>query len=107
MTNIYAPNATATHLLGRPLRKVIDRLDALLLVLKSCQGPTCIKPWNVLHPGGGVASLKDALAPQYDKFYHDQPKVSYSACEGGYIVGSEGPQVGLEFRDGLSWDAWT
>ncbi|PLN80394.1 Arylsulphatase [Aspergillus taichungensis] len=107
ITNIYTNSPTGTHLLGRPLRKVLDRLDALLLVLKSCQGPTCIKPWNVLHPDGGVASLKDALEPQYDKFYNDQPKVSYSACEGGYIVGSEGPQVGLEFRDGLSWDAWT
>ncbi|KAG6834736.1 hypothetical protein H0H93_007697 [Arthromyces matolae] len=38
--------------LSAPLNQVIERLDALLLVLSSCKGPTCIKPWNVLHLPG-------------------------------------------------------
>lgn len=38
---------------------------------------------------------------KYDRFYEEQPKVSYSKCEQGYIVGSEGAQ------EALSWEAWT
>lgn len=108
VNNLYATaNATTPHLLGRELSQVINRLDALVLVLKSCKGNTCIQPWDVLHPDGTVRTLRDALKPKYDDFYRAQPKVSYSACEAGYIVGSEGPQTGLTYRDGLSWEAWT
>ncbi|KAL3494141.1 Six-hairpin glycosidase-like protein [Aspergillus germanicus] len=84
---------------------LLSRLDALLLVLKSCAGATCIKPWAELHPDGSVESLGDALSPEYDSFYESLPKVSYSVCEDGYIVAAEGPQWGdLEF-DGASLDA--
>lgn len=70
------------------------------MVLKSCKGNTCIKPWDVLHPDGSVQSLSDAMDEQYDRFYEEQPKVSYSKCEQGYIIGSEGAQ-GV-----LNWEAW-
>ncbi|KAH8432496.1 sulfatase family protein [Aspergillus melleus] len=103
--NIYTTK-NGTTLLSRPLPALINRLDALLLVLKSCQGATCIKPWEVLHPDGKVQSLRQALDSRYDAFYRKQPKVSYETCLDGYLVGNEGAQVGLEFRDGLSWDAW-
>ncbi|KAI2834522.1 hypothetical protein CBS147321_5572 [Aspergillus niger] len=106
MNNIYTQQDNI-HLLSRPLSSVIDRIDALLLVLKSCKGNTCIQPWRVLHPDGSVESLKDALHVKYDSFYTNQPKVSYSVCEPGYIIEAEGPQVGLQYRDGLSWEAWT
>ncbi|KAL4893623.1 alkaline-phosphatase-like protein [Aspergillus ambiguus] len=108
VANLYSSaNATKTHLLGRPLPAVQDRLDALVLVLQSCQGNTCIEPWKVLHPDGSVNSLKDALVPKYDKFYQEQPKVEYDQCLDGYIISNEGPQVGLQYRDGLNWAAWT
>ncbi|KAL2869439.1 Six-hairpin glycosidase-like protein [Aspergillus lucknowensis] len=71
---------------------LLDRLDALLLVLKSCAGSTCIKPWDELHPDGAVGSLGDALDPEYDEFYAGLPKVAYSVCEDGYIIAAEGPQ---------------
>lgn len=106
MNNIYAQQ-DSINLLNRPLSSVIDRIDAFLLVLKSCKGNTCIQPWRVLHPDGSVESLKDALQVKYDSFYTNQPKVSYSVCEPGYIIAAEGPQVGLQYRDGLSWEAWT
>lgn len=106
--NFYSSsNTTDTQYLGRPLPAVQNRLDALVLALQTCQGSTCIKPWNVLHPDGSVQNLKDALAPKYDRFYEEQPKVSYDECLDGYIVSNEGPQVGLEYRDGLSWEHWT
>ena len=106
MNNLY-PKLDSMQLLGRPLSRVIDRVDALLLVLKSCKGNTCIQPWRVLHPEGSVDSLRDALHLKYDVFYTNQPKVSYSACENGYIIAAEGPQVGFQYRDGLNWEAWT
>ncbi|PYH92797.1 alkaline phosphatase-like protein [Aspergillus ellipticus CBS 707.79] len=51
---------TETTILGYPVTQVINRLDALLLVLKSYQG--------------------------FDAFYYHQKKVSYSRCEYGYLV---------------------
>ncbi|KAL3456688.1 Six-hairpin glycosidase-like protein [Aspergillus heterothallicus] len=84
MNNIYA---------SAP-QKLLNRLDALLLVLKSCTGSTCIKPWTELHPDASVESLSDALNPKYDSYYKSLPKVSYSVCEDGYIVAAEGPQWG-------------
>lgn len=71
------------------------------MVLKSCKGKACIKPWDVLHPDGSVQSLNNAMDKQYDRFYEEQLKVTYSKCEQGYIIGSEGAQ------DVFGWEAWT
>ena len=89
------------------LASVIHRLDSLTMVMKSCKGETCTKPWKVLHPEGDVDSLDDALNPRFDRFYRQQIRVSYSQCEPGYIIAAEGPQVGYEYREGLSWSHWT
>ncbi|KAL4875117.1 alkaline-phosphatase-like protein [Aspergillus karnatakaensis] len=110
LNNLYSSERTADTngiISGYSLSKVITRLDAVLLVLKSCKGVTCIKPWDVLHPDSDVDNLIDALSPRYDAFYADQARVSYDRCERGYIPESEGPQDALPFtRYGLSWDAW-
>ncbi|KAJ9316313.1 hypothetical protein DTO271D3_3582 [Paecilomyces variotii] len=99
-------DASQHSILGYPLSQVIPRLDALLLVLKSCKGSTCVKPWSVLHPNGDVQNLHDALSSKYNTFYYEQAKVSYSRCEAGYIIDAEGPQTPLVYRDGLSWHEW-
>ncbi|KAB8076580.1 alkaline-phosphatase-like protein [Aspergillus leporis] len=93
-------------IMGYHVSKVVSRLDALLLVLKSCQGASCIKPWDVLHPGGSVGSLRDAMAEEYDRFYRQQNKVSYDRCEYYYVLDAEGPQEVLAYRNGYSLDAW-
>jgi hypothetical protein len=97
-------------ILGLPVGKVAARLDSLLLVLKSCKGERCVKPWRALHPEGEVSTLKDALSPQFDSFYeHEQVRVRYGRCEPGYIIDAEGPQFdkdGLFFRGGLPWGEW-
>lgn len=47
---------------GRVTTQLVDRLDALLSVLKSCRGHTCRDPWRVLHPDNPkVQTLADAL----------------------------------------------
>ncbi|KAK0713927.1 arylsulfatase-like protein [Lasiosphaeria miniovina] len=95
---------------GVPLGKVVARLDALLLVLKSCRAQTCVRPWHALHPTGNVASLHDALHARFDTFYeHELPRVSYGRCELGYLLDAEGPQWdvdGLVYRHGARWDEW-
>lgn len=77
---------------NRPIDQVTSRLDALMMVLKSCDGDACREPWKQLHPGGKVQSLTDALAETYDGFYQRQVKVSFSSCANGYIISEEGPQ---------------
>ncbi|RDW68702.1 sulfatase family protein [Aspergillus mulundensis] len=108
LNNLFTSKEQASEIFGYPLLQVISRLDSILLVLKSCKGATCIKPWDVLHPGGSVQNLKDALNPLYDAFYTSQARVSFDHCEHGYIPEVEGPQDALPFtRYGLNWDVWT
>lgn len=93
MDNLLSRNDTRHRtLLSRPLARVVDRLDALTLVLKSCKGETCTHPWRTLHPDGDVSTLADAMRRRYDDFYAGQPKVSFDECAPGYIIDVEGPQ---------------
>ncbi|KAF1813934.1 Arylsulphatase [Eremomyces bilateralis CBS 781.70] len=87
----YASQREGFSIRNRPFHEVITRLDALMMVLKTCKGRACTHPWEILHPKGNVASLTDSLQPRYDSFYVDQPKVSFTKCELGYIKESEGP----------------
>jgi hypothetical protein len=113
MYNLLLPEESngRTTLLGVPIEQATARLDSLLFVLKSCKGITCTQPWKALHPAGNVENLRDALSPRFDDFYvHQQKKVSFSACEAGYLLGSEGAQFeseGVLYRDGVRWSEWT
>ncbi|KAL1857440.1 hypothetical protein Daus18300_010413 [Diaporthe australafricana] len=95
-----------TKILGTRLSLIISRLDALMMVLKSCKGGTCIEPWKVLHPQEDVHSLSDALQVRFDSFYRNQAKVAYNRCELGYIIDAEGPQAPYQYRRGWSWHSW-
>jgi hypothetical protein len=109
MHNLYSSSRSYTadtRLLGISLPLVIDRLDSLMMVLKSCKGSACIEPWKVLHPQGDVNSLSDALKVRFDTFYEKQTRVSFSRCELGYIIDSEGPQAPYQYRKGWNWHSW-
>lgn len=109
MHNLYSSTRSYTvdtRLLGISLPLVIDRLDSLMMVLKSCKGSACIEPWKVLHPQGDVNSLSDALKVRFDSFYEKQTRVSFSRCELGYIIDSEGPQAPYQYRKGWNWHSW-
>lgn len=88
------------NLLRRPFKHVISRLDALLMVTKSCKGRECHQPWSVLHPDGSVATLADALDNTFDAFYEGQPRVGFSSCVKGHVVSEEGPQDVNVWDDG-------
>jgi N-acetylglucosamine-6-sulfatase len=100
------PSTSRKHILETPVSKLQARLDALLLVLKTCKASACTYPWSIVHPIGDVANLEDALAPKYDEFYAKQPKVSFSKCELGQILSSEGPQNGKQYYGSELWPQW-
>lgn len=57
-----------------------SRLNALLLVQKTCNQDTCRNPWKALHPDGTVQNLKDALNTTHDSYYASLPQVSFKQC---------------------------
>ena len=77
---------------GRSFHQTMARLDALLLVLKTCRGKSCRKPWSALLPTQNVATLAETMGEQYDAFFARQPKVSYTECLLGHLISAEGPQ---------------
>ncbi|KAI1751535.1 arylsulfatase-like protein [Xylaria castorea] len=112
MVNLLHPDEKPTGiLLGLPLDKVVQRLDSLLFVLKSCRAQTCIRPWQTLHPGGSVETLQDALSPRFDSFYETRTKsIRFDRCEPGYILDAEGAQYEQEFFESdlrENWHEWT
>ncbi|KAI0188915.1 alkaline-phosphatase-like protein [Xylaria flabelliformis] len=112
MVNLMHPDEKPTGmLLGTPLYKVVQRLDALLFVLKSCRAQTCIHPWQALHPGGSVETLQDALSPRFDSFYETRAdSIKFDRCEPGYILDAEGAQYEQEFLKSElheNWHEWT
>ncbi|KAK5168216.1 uncharacterized protein LTR77_006785 [Saxophila tyrrhenica] len=77
---------------GATVARLTLRLDALLLVLKTCSGRQCTHPWETLFPRGEVQSLADALDQRYEDFFETQvDTVQFEKCEKGYIAESEGP----------------
>ena len=74
------------------LPHIIARLDALMLVLKTCKADTCRNPWLTLHPEGDVHNLTEALNPQYDYFYEvKEHRVQFKECVPGYLIDNELP----------------
>ncbi|KAF1922711.1 arylsulfatase precursor [Didymella exigua CBS 183.55] len=103
LTNLY--NTTAPVGEWR-VDALTARLDALLLTLKRCKGRACTRPWETLHPDGGVRNLGDAMQPRYDAFYEEhQLRVTFSECGLGQVLSLEGalePRVWDE-----RWDGWS
>ncbi|CAG7915788.1 unnamed protein product [Penicillium olsonii] len=89
------------------LKKITHRLDALLMVLKTCVAKDCIEPWAVLHPQGNVKNLDEALDPKYDEFYeksYETNSVSFTKCEAGQILSSEGSLEPLAYPGEVEWE---
>ncbi|KAI7876523.1 Arylsulphatase [Lichtheimia hyalospora FSU 10163] len=79
---------------GRVTTQLVDRLDALLSVLKSCRGHTCRDPWRVLHPDNPkVQTLADALHINYDLYYQRFRRVAFGECLDFYSAENEDDHV--------------
>lgn len=78
--------------------KLIDRLNALLLVAKSCEGGTCRQPWRFLQPDNATAngtleilSLQQAMDPRYDDFFQSFPRFAFKECLQVQSIANERP----------------
>lgn len=70
---------------NRPYDQLVARLDALLMVLKTCRQDTCRDPYSVLFPKSEVKNLTAAMNKTYDTFFNNMPKVAFQGCYTGYI----------------------
>ncbi|KAI8932845.1 hypothetical protein NX059_010328 [Plenodomus lindquistii] len=107
LTNLHTPNTTTTLISKRhPAAKISSRLNALMLTLKRCKGRVCTRPWEKLHPDGGVRNLDDALDAKYDVFYeqHQRP-VTFSECALGQVLEVEGALEPVVWQK--EWDEWS
>ena len=87
------------RLAGHPFESIVDRLDALMMVLKSCKGDACRNPWNVLQPGRKIKTVKDALAHRHDTFYEEKAEANFNVCVLSYMREVEGPQHAKNYDD--------
>jgi hypothetical protein len=96
-------------------KRLLSRLNALLLAAKSCSDQTCRNPWKILQPGSlgvvvedtatlNITSLDQALRSEYDDHFNSIPPVAFQECleyqlsenEKPYLP--ENPQLGMAYR---------
>ncbi|KAL1638084.1 hypothetical protein SLS58_009010 [Diplodia intermedia] len=85
-----------TNLASSPSHaRLIARLNALLLVTKSCGAGTCRNPWTALQPANStsnpILSLSDAMDASYDAHFAQFPSVDFGACMEYQYAPNEGP----------------
>lgn len=71
--------------------RLTSRLNGLMLLLKTCIGQSCRRPWSVLHPGENVNTLSEAMSPRYDLYYASLPDVQFELCLNQYNLYNEAP----------------
>jgi hypothetical protein len=87
--------------------RVMSRLNALLMVMKSCETDACRNPWSVVQPprltanATTVSSLAEALDPAYDDFFASIPAVSITECMHYQFAANEVPYYPPEAQYGL------
>ena len=95
------------------IQRVRSRMNALLMVMKSCEVETCHDPWKVLQPAshgdscaspGGARAINcfaDALDPKYDDFFATIPAVNIAECLNYQYAPNETPFYPPEAQFGL------
>lgn len=96
---------TGNSVLAPSTARLLDRLDALLLVLKTCRGDTCTNPYKELSTHNDFVQLSDLLQQRnvdsnVESWLRDLPKVEYSTCQLGYQSRNEWPQWKSEWAFG-------
>lgn len=82
LTNLArGDNVTTEH------QRLINRLNALLMVTKSCEQDRCRDPWAQLNPTNGtgtntttLTSLVAAMDSSYDDYFANFEKVTFDTC---------------------------
>ncbi|KUI64363.1 Arylsulfatase [Cytospora mali] len=91
LTNLaraYGGNTVSTE-----AQRVVNRLNALLMVTKSCEQDRCREPWSWLKPDDSttLVSLAQAMDPAYDDFFANFQKVKFDTCLSVQKAENEGP----------------
>ncbi|KAI1335289.1 arylsulfatase [Xylariaceae sp. FL0016] len=74
LTNLVYTNSSAHT-------KMTHRLNALLMVTKSCEQNSCRDPWSLLRPNNAtLKSLTQAMDTDYDSYFQLFDKVSFDTC---------------------------
>ncbi|KAI1824711.1 arylsulfatase [Xylaria intraflava] len=76
------------------LARLVQRLNALLMVTKSCERNSCRDPWSLLKPGGDnleLVSLTQAMDEAHDDFFANFQQVSMDKCLGVQSAENEMP----------------
>lgn len=107
VSNLLAPLSNEHHRInGWSVKRLVSRLDALLLTLKRCKGRVCTRPWEKLHPNGKVKNLREAMSERYDEFYlKKQKKVTFEECKLGQVLSVEGALEPVVWKE--EWDSWS
>lgn len=83
----------------------MNRLNALLLVTKSCVGPTCRNPWPVLKPANDSLptpqSLSEAMHSKYNDHFASYPQVQFKECLNIQLPSNETPFLPHDARNDL------
>lgn len=86
-------------------QRVKTRLNALLMVMKSCETDTCRDPWSVIQPPAAaparISNLGEALDPAYDDFFAAIPRVTIAECVQYQYAPNDVPFYPPEAQDGL------
>jgi N-acetylglucosamine-6-sulfatase len=89
LTNLAKGSRAKAH------ERLIHRLDALLLVTKSCAQGSCRDPWMHLQPphtSSKIQNLPQAMNASFDTFFHSGlPCVQFNKCMDYQFVPNEGP----------------
>lgn len=96
-------------------KRLLSRLNALLLATKSCADVTCRNPWRLLQPeperraivANGkltISCLGDALKPEYDHFFASIPNVAFQECKEVQLIDNERPYWPANLGGGLGLD---
>lgn len=92
----------------------MSRLNALLLVTKSCEGRACQDPRSQLDidfpesdressAEPAIDTLRRALEPGYDKYFDSLPKVHFGECLKLQMIENESPFYPPGAEDGLGF----
>lgn len=91
MTNLA--RAVGDRTVTEASQKVANRLNALLMVTKSCEQDRCRDPWAMLKPDDSttLVSLAQAMDASYDDFFANFEKVQFETCLSIQKTENEGP----------------
>uniref|UniRef100_A0A0W0G3C0 Putative alkaline phosphatase-like protein n=1 Tax=Moniliophthora roreri TaxID=221103 RepID=A0A0W0G3C0_MONRR len=94
LTNLASNNDPTSFQFASPdYSRLASRLDALLVVLKTCVGDMCRNPWGVIFSAGEANGLIESLVAQYDTYFDSLPKFGYRLCQFGYFEEDAAGQV--------------